>query len=79
MLLRSNAAALGVFDRKTLHKIFSSIRVGDVFSITTNKELYDLLNDMHAVQRINMHVVLMEEDVPAKRGFHARISFGRIK
>ena len=50
------------------------MRVGDDFRIRFNCELYELLNDMDVVQRINIqrlrwlgHVVRMEEDAPARR------------
>ena len=66
-LLSTNAAALRVFERKVLRKIFSPVRVGDDFRIRFNSELYELLNDMDVGQRINIqrlrwlgHVVRMD-------------------
>ena len=79
-LLSTDAAALRVFERKVLPKIFGPVRVGDDFRIRFNSELYELLNDMDVVQRINIqrlrwlgHVVRMEEDAPARRVFDAGI------
>ena len=72
--------ALRVFERKVLRKIFGPVRVGDDFRIRFNSELYELLNDMDIVQRINIqqlswlgHVVRMEEDAPTRRVFDAGI------
>ena len=60
------------------------MRVGDDFRIRFNSELYELLNDMDVVQRINIqrlrwlgHVVRMEEDAPARRVFDAGICGSR--
>ena len=36
----TDAAALGVFERKVLRKIFGPVRVGDDYRIRTNRELY---------------------------------------
>ena len=65
---------LKVFERKDLHKIFGLMRVGDVFRVRLNSELYMLVNDIDVVQRINIqwlywlgHVVRMEENAPAMR------------
>ena len=67
----TDAAALRVFDGKVLHKIFGPVRVGDDLRIRFNSELFELLNDIDVVQRINIqrlrwfdHVVRMEEDAP---------------
>ena len=58
--------------------------VGDEFRFRFNIELYELLNDMHVMQRINIqrlrwlgHVVRMEEDAPAGRVFDAGICGSR--
>ena len=51
---RGMAAALSVFERKVLRKIFRPVRVGDDFRICSNSELYMLLNDIDVVQRINL-------------------------
>ena len=48
-LLSTDAAALKVFERKVLRKIFDPVRVGDDFRIRFNSELYELLNDMDIV------------------------------
>ena len=56
------------------------MQVGDDFRIRFNSELYELLNDMDVVQRINIqrlrwlgHVVRMQEDAPVRRVFDAGI------
>ena len=79
-LLSTDAAALRVFERKVVHKIFGPVRVGNDFRIRFNSELYELLNDIDVVQRINIqrlrwfgHVVRMEEYAPARRLFDAGI------
>ena len=79
-LLRTDAAALRVFEGKVLRKIIGPVRIGDDFRIRFNSELYELLNDMDVVQLINIqrlcwlgHVVRMEEDAPARRVFDAGI------
>ena len=83
-LLSTDAAALRVFERKALRKTFGPVRVGDDFRIRFNSELYELLNDMDVVQRINIQrlrwlgrVVRMEEDAPARRVFDAGICGSR--
>ena len=80
-LLSTDAAALRVFERKVLRKIFDPVQVGDDFRMRFNSELYELLNNIHVVQRINIkrlrwlgHVVRMEEDAPVRRVFDAGIS-----
>ena len=67
---------LKVFQRKVIGKIFGPVCVGDDFRIRHNSELYELLNDMAVVQRINIqrlrwlgHVIRMEEDAPARQVF----------
>ena len=50
-LSSTDAAALGVFQKKVLRKIFGSIRVGDDYRIRTNRELYELFNDMDVAKR----------------------------
>ena len=81
-LLSTDAAALRVFEgKKVLRKIFGPVRVGNDFRIRFNSELYDLLNDMDVVQRINNqrlgHVVRMEENAPARWVFDAGICGSR--
>ena len=56
------------------------MRVDDDFRIRFNSELYELLNGINVVQRINTqqlrwfgHVVGMEEDASVRRVFDARI------
>ena len=51
-LLNANVAALRVFQRKVLRKLFGPVRVGGDFRIRFNSELYELLYDMDVVQRI---------------------------
>ena len=82
--ISTDVAALRVFGRRVLHKIFDSERVGDDFRIRFNGELYNLLNDLDVVQRINIsrlrwlgHVVHMEKDAPARRIFDAGICGSR--
>ena len=60
------------------------MRISDDFRIGFNNELYELLNDMDVVQRINIqrlrwlgHVVRIEEDAPARRVFDAGICESR--
>ena len=50
----STPPTLGVFERKVLSKIFGPARVGDDFRIRFSSELYELLNDIDVVQRINI-------------------------
>ena len=83
-LLSTDAAALRLFERKVLSKIFSPVRVDDDLRIRFNSELYELLNNMDVVQRINIqwlrwlgYVVRMEKDAPARRVFDARICGSR--
>ena len=57
-LLSTDAAALRVIERKVLRKIFGAVRVGDDFRIRFNSELYELLNDMDVMQRINIQQLL---------------------
>ena len=83
-LLSTDAAALRVFERKVLRKIFDPVRIGDDFRIRFNSELYELINDVDVVQRINIqrlpwrrHVVRKEEDAPARRVFDGRICGSR--
>ena len=53
-VLLYGAAALRVFERRVLYKIFGPMRVGDDFRIRFNSALYVLLNDIDVVQRINI-------------------------
>ena len=73
ILLNTNVAALRIFERKVLRKIYSPVRVDDDFRIRSNSVLYELLNDMDVVGCINIQrlcwlskVVRMEEDAPAR-------------
>ena len=72
--LSADAAALRVFERKVLRKIFGPVRAVDDFRIRFNSELYELLDDKDVVQRNNIqrlcwlgHVVRIEENAPARR------------
>ena len=83
-LLSTDALAFRAFERKVLLKIFGPVRVGDDLRI--NSELYELLNDIDVVQRINIqrlhwlgHVVRMEEDAPERRVVDAGICGSRQK
>ena len=56
------------------------MRVGHDFRIRSNSELFELLNDIAVVQRINIqrlrwlgYLVRMDEDVPARRIFNAEM------
>lgn len=73
--------AVGILKRKVLRKIYCPIRVGDDFRIRTNRVLYNLLNELDVVKRINIqrmrwlrHYVRKEEDVSARRLFDEGIS-----
>ena len=84
VVTQSDAAALGVFERKVLRKIFGPLRVGDDFRIRMNHELYELYDDIDVVQRISQqqlrwlgHVVRMDENAPAKKVFDAKVEGGR--
>ena len=83
-LLSTDAAAFRLFEGKVLRKIFGPVQVCDDFLIRFNSELYELLNDIDIVQRINIQwlrwlgqVVCMEEDAPARRIFDAGICGSR--
>ena len=56
--MAQNVAALRVFERKVVRKIFGPVQVGNDFRIRYNSELYELLNDMDIVQRINTAAAL---------------------
>lgn len=77
-MTQSDAAALGVFERKILRKIFGPICVGDAYRIRWNDELYELYDDVDIVQRINIqrlrwlgHIARMDETTPARAAFDA--------
>ena len=53
-LASTNAAALRVLERKVLRKIFSPVRVGNDNRIRTNRELYELFNNMDVAKLINL-------------------------
>ena len=68
-----DAAALRVFERKILRKIFGPIRVGAEFKPRMNQELYELYADIDINRRIKQmqlnwlgHVARMDEYVLAK-------------
>ena len=74
-LSSNDAAALGVFARKVLRKIFCPVRVGDDYRIRTNRKLF---NHMDVAKRINNqrfrclgHVIRMDEDASPRRVFDA--------
>ncbi|XP_043063419.1 uncharacterized protein LOC122319764 [Drosophila ficusphila] len=76
-----DAAALEVFERKILRKIFGPVCVGDTYRIKWNHELYELYDDIDVVSRMNIqrlrwlgHVVRMEEVAPARKVFEAVVS-----
>ncbi|XP_051859298.1 uncharacterized protein LOC127565328 [Drosophila albomicans] len=77
---QSDAAALGVFERKILRKIFGPICVDDVYRIRYNHELYELYGDVDVASRVKSqrlrwlgHVARMDEDAPARKVFDAMI------
>ncbi|XP_060665561.1 uncharacterized protein LOC132797804 [Drosophila nasuta] len=77
---QSDAAALGVFERKILRKIFGPICVDDVNRIRYNHELYELYGDVDVANRVKSqrlrwlgHVARMDEDAPARKVFDAVI------
>ncbi|XP_020806218.1 uncharacterized protein LOC110182509 [Drosophila serrata] len=79
-VVQSDAAALGVFERKILRKIFGPICVGDAYRIRWNHELYELYGDVDIVSRVKIqrlrwlgHIARMEEDAPARKVFDAVI------
>ena len=79
-LLSTDATFLRVFEREVFSKILDSMRVGNDFLIRFNSTLYELLNDVDIVQRINIqllrwlgHIVGMEEDALAIWVCNARI------
>ncbi|XP_043064084.1 uncharacterized protein LOC122320073 [Drosophila ficusphila] len=76
----SDAAALGVFERKILCKIFGPFCVGDAYRIGLNQELYELYGDVDVVSRVKIHrlhwlvhIARMEEDASARKVFDAVI------
>ena len=80
ILLGTDAAALRVFDRGVVRSSVGDdfVRVGDNFRIRSNSELYELLNDIDVVQRVNIqrmrwlgHAVRIKEDATARRIFYA--------
>jgi sorting nexin-29 len=75
---QSDAAALGVFERKILRKIFGPVCVGGTYRIRWNDELYELYGDVDIVKRINIqrlrwlgHIARMEGTTPARSVFDA--------
>ena len=75
-MAQSDAAALGVFERKILRKIFGPVRVGDDYRIRMNHELYELYGDIDIYRRITIqrlrwlgHVARIGEEAPAKRKY----------
>ena len=63
-------------ERKVLRKIFGPVRVGDDYRIRTNRELYEIFNEMDVAKRINnqryrwlSHVVRMDENAFPRRVF----------
>ena len=83
-LSSADAAALGVLERKVLRKIFGAVRVGKDYRIRTNRELYELFNDMVIAKRINIprllwlgHVVRIDEDAAPRRVFDAVVGVHR--
>ena len=76
---QADAAALGVFERKVLRKIFGPFRVGDDYRIRMNHELYELYDDIEIVQRLTIqrlrwlgHVHRMDDDAPANKVFESK-------
>ena len=67
-LLSTDVEALRVFERKVLRNIFRLGRVGNDIRIRYNCELYELLNDMDVVQRINIQRLWLRRDGYLMRG-----------
>lgn len=63
MLLRADAAACEVFERKILHKINVAVLTGDDFCIQTSNELCAVLCNMDVVQNINMQYLCWDRIV----------------
>ena len=79
-LLSIEAAALSIFERYVPSKIFGPVRIGVVFRIRSYSELYEFLNDIGAVQHINIQrlrglgrFIRIGEYAPAERVFDAGI------
>ena len=53
-LLNTDAAALKVFERKVLRKIFDPLGIGDDFRIRSNNVLHKPFNNIDVVQRISI-------------------------
>ena len=77
-LSSTDAAALGEFERKVLRKIFGPGRLSNDFLIRTNRELYELFNDMDVAKRIytqllrrHGHGVRIDEHTLPRRVFDA--------
>ena len=60
-LLSTDTVPVRVFERKLLRKILGPVQSGDDFRIRSNSELYELLNDIEILQRINIQ--RLKEDV----------------
>ena len=53
LVLSTDTTDLGVFETKVLCMIFGPVRAGHDSRIRSNSELYEVLNDINVVHRIN--------------------------
>ena len=74
------------YSREIDAQYFYLVRVGDDYRIRSNRQLYELFNDMDVAKRINNqrfccldHVVRMDEDAPPRRVFDAVVGGHRRK
>lgn len=83
VLAQADEAALGVFERKILRKIYGPICIDGEYRRRMNHELYHLYSDIDIVRRIELqrlrwlgHVVRMDEDAPAHKVYKSEPTDG---
>ena len=83
VLTQVDEAALGVFERKIIRKIYGSICVDGEYRHRMNHELYQLFSDIDIVRHIELqrlrwlvHVVRMDEDAPAQKAYKSEPADG---
>ena len=76
VLAQADEAALGLFERKILRKIYGLTCVDGEYRRRMNHELYNLYADIDIVSRIELqrlrwlgHVMRMNENAPAKKAY----------
>ena len=79
-----DAASLGLFERKVLLNIFGKVRVGDDYSIRTNRELYELFNDMDVLISCDSAEPLLREEYLMRPpavidGWDDRVRVGKMR